>query len=1049
MKPVVPSSDTADGDEVVRPLLARLAKRGALPVLNWRQAVEVAEKGKKNRVNEVVRRRAVRRYSKETRRYRFVVPALEWAKDAIHPALSLICPPSEIQLDPRVHPDIIRLLADGNTSGFERDFVTFDENDAFDRVISDGNQWFSAVADAEHEFSEPFIARAYLDLIELALDKGHLEAEKEDTLVSALLLPDVHGQATSFLYLYSSASLPSDIPGLQLPPILDPDLVAHALFRRRKKWKLREFTMAKFLEGGGLQSSDEDIRRQFWIWLCRNERRVARTDRPKLADLAIWPDEEGRLCRVFDLCDPRRRSVGMALADSIRRPHEQVRRSRLVSVGSKARTSIRRVPTDVELASWFATRTAGFEIGSAPDAATPDKLKRFEADLVLLLKDAAIARQFKQAQISLPALAQDGSIQPRIALVMPSCNNDRLALPSRFLLQDRDRAAWLDNLSPPLSAPTAEMLLSAFIDDSNNFDALHPRLKHFLSVTERGDGGRVRLATIPIIPVHGKARSPSELAFRGNRGDYWGAWKTRISAEGLSQKDQHRYRAVGVTSALPKAVTSRAFFEWLSDQDQAVVGRHIPCVLRHILHRAGPTEWATSFTDTPFIPVKGQDALRLVSLKTARRRPVYLSDTGEIGDVVICNDPVVLLVIAHVKEVTEPISEPLRKLGVRSLREAINEPESVSGTGNVVAVREKLLARLHELQSSSFRRTFRKRLNELGVESDLVRHDWQDRLTRVQEICLADKVEARYRFRRKSYSQEVEAGFDFGSGILYMKRDHSIRHSSLYESLAKQLVFKPAARRIDLLALEHVVGLEIEDPSFGQPSGPGASANHDENAVEEGRRDEHDDVDAELGEAPAGHTPFEPNPARNSPKPRPLPSESGGLSPTSTRNDDTPDSSGDGDGPRQTPQLERKHIDALKRDHYTSHCQMCLCERSPQELAPTGSYVEWEEVRRSIVEAHHPDLVSAGGTRHAGNLILLCKLHHDNYGRQLSRARVTAALRGSPKEQAISFGQDTEVRGRQIELEISGTGEVIKLFFTDHHIEYWLSQEETSDCIQD
>ena len=1047
LKPVVPSSNVDDGDKAVRPLLVELAKRGALPVLNWSQAAELAVKGKKDSVKAVARQSAVRRSSKKARRYRFVVPALTWAQDVVHPLLALLCPRSEMQLHPRAHTDIIRLLADGDTTGFAEDFVTFDQNDVFDRVTANGNQRFDAVADPEREFTEPFIAHVYLDLIKLALDEGRLETQKEDTLVSALLLPNTHGQATSFVDICASASLPSDIPGLQLPPILDPALVSHALFRRRK-WQLQKFTMADFLKGGFLQSADEETRRQFWQWLCRNERSVARKDRPKLADLAIWPDEEGRLCRISDLCDPRMRHVGTALADSIRRPHEQVSRSRLVSVGGKARTSIRRTPTEDELARWFGTRTATFEIGSTAKGATIDELRRFEADLVLLLKDATIARQLRLAEVSLPALAQDGSIQPRIALVMPSRNNDRLALPSRFLLRDRDREAWLNKLSPPLSAPTAEMLLNAFVDDPNNFDVLHPRLKHFLSVTEPDDSERIQLAKMPVVPVRGQPCAPSELAFRGNKGDYWGAWKTCISGEGLSQADQRRYREAGVMSAVPDAATSRAFFAWLSDQDRAIVEQHMPCVLRQILHRAGPTDWAKIFTDTPFIPVRGQDGLRLVSLRTARRRPVYLSDAGEIGEVVIRNDRDVLLVVDHVQEVTEPVSEPLRDLRVRSLREAIKEPKSVSGTGNVVAVREEIIARLRDLQSLAFRQTFRKRLNELDVESDLLRHDWHSRLARVQEIHLADQVKARYQFRGRSYTHDVEAGFNFECGILYVKRDRGIRLSSLYESLAKQLIFKPAARRIDLFALEHAVGLEIEDPSFGRPSNSGTSVNHDDNGAEEGRREEHA-VDSEPGEALEGHSPFEPNPAANSPKPRPLQTESAGRSRRSSRNGGTPDSSGDDEGPRQTPQLERKHRDALKRDHYASHCQMCLCERPPQELAPTGSYVEWEEVRRHIVEAHHPDLVSGGGARHAGNMILLCKFHHNNYGQQLSRARVTAALRGNPKEQAISFGQDTEVRGRQIELEISGKGEIIKLFFTDHHIEYWLSQEETSDRIQD
>jgi hypothetical protein len=124
--------------------------------------------------------------------------------------------------------------------------------------------------------------------------------------------------------------------------------------------------------------------------------------------------------------------------------------------------------------------------------------------------------------------------------------------------------------------------------------------------------------------------------------------------------------------------------------------------------------------------------------------------------------------------------------------------------------------------------------------------------------------------------------------------------------------------------------------------------------------------------------------------------------------------------------------------------QMCLCERMPRELAPRGSYVQWEEVRRRVVEAHHVDLKSAGGARHAGNLILLCKLHHDNYGRRLTRAAVTEALQGVAANKVIRFGVDvkavTEVEGRQVELTISDTGEVVEIFFTVPHAEYWLSQ---------
>src|SRR5207244_2039642 len=132
----------------------------------------------------------------------------------------------------------------------------------------------------------------------------------------------------------------------------------------------------------------------------------------------------------------------------------------------------------------------------------------------------------------LPALAQDESIQWRTNLVMPAPSSQRLVLYPRFLLKDRRRAAALDQLSPVLRGPTVAMLIDTFIEDPDNFSALHARLGQFLSLTTEGSEERRHLANVRTLPLHGQRRSPAELAFTGTR-DYWGAWKIRISPEGL------------------------------------------------------------------------------------------------------------------------------------------------------------------------------------------------------------------------------------------------------------------------------------------------------------------------------------------------------------------------------------------------------------------------------------------------------------------------------------------------------------------------------------
>lgn len=1039
LNPLVPSPRTEDRDGIRR-ILSALANQNAMPALKWRDATELSFKGKRRELNTVVRRPAIRADFKKQRRYRFVMPVATWDLSAVNPFLSLLCPRSEMQLDPRAHSDIVSLLSDGKTSGFTKTFVTFDERDVFSRVTSRGNQWFDAVGDPNAEFVEPLIARSCLDLIESALEKNNVDTVDEKKLLETLLVPDVNNQPTPLRDIYSSAPLPSEVPGLHLPPILHPDLIANVLFRR-PKWRRPKYTMAKFLESDALQVADEDTRRRFWAWLRQNERHVSSSERPTLANLAIWPDANGSLCRISELCDPRSRRVGAVLSGFIRQPHEHVRRSRLVSVGGKAKPSIRCIPTENEIHCWFHARIMNFNVGEVADVATARSLDHLEADLAILLKEPAIARMLKATGVDPLALAQDGSIQERAALFLPRHGNDRLALPGRFVLKNRQRADVLDKLSAALSAPTAMMVLDAFSENANDLDALHPRLKELLSITEPGDDERRRLADMSILPVGSRLSAPSGLAFKGKRGDYWGSWKTRIPGKGLSQDEQRRYREAGVTSAEPEDPgTSRAFFDWLANQDQKVLSKHMSCVLRHILHPHGPVKWAPNFTDSPFIPVEGRSGLQLVSLREVRRRPIYLTDgKDDIGKDIIRKDQAVLLVISHVKEVPEPISEPLRGLDVRSLREAIGEPASVVGEGNVVSNRN-VLDRLRQI-----RRTFQKRLDALGVESDLLRRDCWDRLRKVKDVRCADKVRACYDFRRKRYPCPVDAGFDPHTAIFWTKRGDGAGDSNLYDTMAAQLFFKPSARPIDLLALERAVSIVVDDQSFGRPAVTRLDAKDEDVTKDDANGGDHgddvEDASADPGEAKWGHSPFEPDAARNTPSPGPIPSSSSGTQRRSPRGKGARNEGGTEVMSAQAQDLERRQIEDLKRKQYASHCQMCLCERRPRELAPTGSYIEWEEVRRRVVEAHHVDLKSAGGARHAGNLILLCKVHHDNFGRRLTREAIVSALQSKTREKLIRFGKDldSDVKGQEIEVTISDTGEVVKLFFTDPHASYWRS----------
>ena len=98
----------------------------------------------------------------------------------------------------------------------------------------------------------------------------------------------------------------------------------------------------------------------------------------------------------------------------------------------------------------------------------------------------------------------------------------------------------------------------------------------------------------------------------------------------------------------------------------------------------------------------------------------------------------------------------------------------------------------------------------------------------------------------------------------------------MYRALAAQFVFKPAARPLDLAALELVLDAEVDDPSYGRPE-PVSRTGEDGGEGDESEEDDarNEDDDGELGEAVFGHAPFTPDPSRNVPSPGPIPKSAG------------------------------------------------------------------------------------------------------------------------------------------------------------------------------
>ncbi|MCG2737528.1 MAG: hypothetical protein L6282_14185 [Candidatus Methanoperedenaceae archaeon] len=66
------------------------------------------------------------------------------------------------------------------------------------------------------------------------------------------------------------------------------------------------------------------------------------------------------------------------------------------------------------------------------------------------------------------------------------------------------------------------------------------------------------------------------------------------------------------------------------------------------------------------------------------------------------------------------------------------------------------------------------------------------------------------------------------------------------------------------------------------------------------------------------------------------------------------------------------------KSSYNHHCQVCLSKENPKTLTNDTSYAGYEKNKKSIIEAHHiKQVVRDEGDDDVGNLLSLCKHHHD------------------------------------------------------------------------
>ena len=959
---------------------------------------------------------------------RVVLPMFTWNKEQISPLLSEICPSEEDQIDKNVPGPILSCLV-----GME-DMMTFDENDVVKRLQPKlTTKWFPWKDESEWltVLGNPSIAKAHLDVLWSTISRSGLQSELE--VRDNTYLPDENSNVRPLKEMFSGVGLPPNLGQREYAPLLHPALQGHRVLKR-SAWKPKLFRLDDYLERAQLQTASLSERMSFWTWLRKNWRTVKpRQTLVRIANLPVWPSANGDLMPLDRLCEPRSLRVSSVMKNALVRPSRELLRVGLASRTGRGLLTIRSTPSLEEFELFLAERLDRFPRERKLTAHERREYCRLEKDFAALASSAARLREYLVTLAGEYGVALDGNGNLRHPgeLVRDDGTLRPLCLLHRHTI-DRPNGI-LDKVDGwrPQSTPSSLQMVDTLREDGARLDAHVPRIREYLKQSSRESLEPIGLLDVPCIPVEGQRRSPNELALRRNR-DYWGDWKVPVSVTDINPETQRLYTHVGVIGGTPSSTHSRQFFQWLASQDAAVVVRHADQVLRHINHKHGPSAWSDEFPQVPFIMVEDdRGRVRLVTKTdaTKRRSRVVIPDFEELEEVIRQHSgrrPVEMAIVVRPR-VGEPATTRLREFGLRTLSDYAGEPVEVLGTGSDKPTRDFDFQHiLDSLQSGLRGRQLQKRLAKLDLDAPL-RSNWREHLSRIQEMRTTDSVRAVYRLGRSRFSIQVVGELDKGSGTLWIRSDSDLQEA-FFEVVSSLAFERPKKYYGSVLERAYRMDMRERDPLKDANAGPSQEDVRDEETTSQDGKDRGPSATSAVHPMPKS------DPAINIPQPGPIPQGDevmvrGVTAKLKHR--------------RPTSATENAQISDLKEKQYAWHCQACLAGSEPKTLAPPSSYVEASENRRKIMEAQHCDHVSAGGARHAGNILLLCRYHHLDLGDAVTRTEITRALhQASPRKLVFNSerGASSPLQGKVVTIQPPQRRNPVVLFFTNGHATYWLTK---------
>ncbi len=933
-----------------------------------------------------------------------LVPAFDEDQASWSPLLAQVAPEHLPILDPKTPPSLVALLASGSCEGWKDNHLRFDARDVIDRLERVDAEFFPWRSDAEwrRALGDPAIARAHLDALHSYL-AGCKPADRPSG--AATHLPDGQGGLHQLSTLKKGAAIPTELLELDVPPVVDPTLRGHAVFKL-EGWKLDSFVLRDLLRDGGLETKSAAVRRRLFAWIAANPDELGRDDWPAVRALPIWPATDASLHPFDGLCLPDAK-VAAALGSAIAKPAREVRALASKARKGKSKLTVRTEPIAEEIRAFYKAGTNPFWLGATLNDDQRRDFHAFESVLALLGRNKPLAPLLRALRDDAIAVARDGVVRPAASLVRETAEVRLLALPPNYLIDRPDQE--LDALMPPARRPSARMTLDALHADTGNDRALLPRLAVITASTDPMIADDLK--ALPCLPYEGALVAPDALAFKGNLGDYWGGWKRVIGAQSLSDGAQELYRAAGVIRSFPNAETSRAYFEWLVDQPDATLSAQISSVMRHILNKNGVSSWLFVPPELPCVPVENDGGVHLLTLSEAKRVAV-VDDIRELGVAIRGDTPNARLALAidSVRVPNEPIGDILKEWGVPALSSVAKEPGSPNGE-QIELASPHFFETVRGLASPTAGKRFRKQLAEADVAQNLIEPRFQHRLLEIRRVMVATDLTVQYRVRNRGYRARRQ--WAVLPDEIWLDRSGNLE-DTLMEAIADIVFKKPRPRYLGMV-LKGALTRRTQDfePMFRQSE----QDEYDENPGE-----------GDVGESAQPHPGTAPKPERNDPNPGEL--YTGGEVKIVTRGPTT-----------KRPQVVTEEVQRrqLKIDHYASHCQMELATKSLDVLAPAGSYAEHAENRIWMIQAHHPDKTSTNGARHAGNLLILSKVNHEGIGTRLSRGDITEALRNRWTPHQILRPDGTVwLDGGTANAIDKVNGEIIPFFFTHRHRDYWL-----------